>query len=110
MRYGIPYMGSKNRLADKLIQALPPADTFVDLFAGGCAMSHAASLSGKYNNIIVNDIVDPPILLFKQAVEGTLSNSIRPISREQFFQYKDTDPYVQYLWSFGNEGNTYLWG
>lgn len=82
MRYGIPYMGSKNRLADKLIQALPSADTFVDLFAGGCAMSHAASLSGKYNNIIVNDIVDPPILLFKQAVEGTLSNSIRPISRE----------------------------
>ena len=35
MRYGLPYKGSKNQIAEWIIQNLPKADTFVDLFAGG---------------------------------------------------------------------------
>lgn len=37
MRYGIPYMGSKNRIAKWIVDSLPASDTLVDLFAGGCA-------------------------------------------------------------------------
>lgn len=56
MRFGIPYKGSKNSIAEWVVGNLPRADTFVDLFCGGCAITHAALLSGKYKNFIINDI------------------------------------------------------
>lgn len=34
----------------------------------------------------------------------------RWISREDFVKLKDTDPYVRYCWSFGNNGRSYLYG
>lgn len=55
MRYGIPYLGSKSRIAPWVIEHLPRADTLVDIFAGGCAVTHAAMLSGKFGKIIAND-------------------------------------------------------
>ena len=58
MRYGLPYKGSKNSIARWIIDSLPPADTFVDLFFGGGAVTHAALLSGKYQHFIANDIDD----------------------------------------------------
>lgn len=45
MNYGVPYMGSKNRIAKDIIAKLPTGKRFVDLFAGGCAITHAAILS-----------------------------------------------------------------
>ena len=48
MNYGLPYQGSKNAIAEWVIGQLPEAETFVDLFCGGCAITHAAMLSGKY--------------------------------------------------------------
>lgn len=56
MNYGLPYQGNKSRIAERLGKCLPPADTFVDLFCGGCAMTHWAMLSGKYRNYLCNDI------------------------------------------------------
>ena len=41
-RYGVPYLGSKSRIAPWVVERLPSAETFVDLFAGGCAVTHAA--------------------------------------------------------------------
>lgn len=35
MTYGLPYKGSKNRIAEKIISVLPSADYFIDLFGGG---------------------------------------------------------------------------
>lgn len=35
MTYGMPYKGSKNKIAKKLIEQMPSADYFVDLFGGG---------------------------------------------------------------------------
>lgn len=37
MNYGLPYIGSKNKLAEKIIKHFPEADTFVDVFFGGGA-------------------------------------------------------------------------
>lgn len=62
MRYGVPYRGSKNKIAQWVISNLPAGDTLVDLFAGGCAVTHAALLSGKWNHIVANDIGDAPQL------------------------------------------------
>ena len=108
MRFGLPYMGSKNTIAKKIIDTLPAGDTFIDVFAGGCAVTHAALLSGKYKHIICNDITDSP-QLFYDAIHGKYKNETRWISREDFFKQKDTDPYIRTCWSFGNNQKAYLY-
>ena len=55
-RYGLPYQGSKNAIAKWIIDQLPAAEHFYDLFAGGCAVTHAAIESGKYKHVHANDI------------------------------------------------------
>ena len=107
-RFGISYMGSKNKIVKALISQLPSAKYFVDLFAGGCAMTHGAMLSGKYERFIANDISDAPSL-FQRAINGEFRDEKRWISRDDFFALKDSDPYVRYCWSFGNKGNNYLY-
>lgn len=42
--YGVPYQGSKNSIAEKIINIIPSAENFYDLFAGGCAITHCAML------------------------------------------------------------------
>ena len=34
-RYGMPWQGSKSRIAEWVVELLPPSHTLVDLFAGG---------------------------------------------------------------------------
>lgn len=108
MRYGVPYRGSKNKIAQWVISNIPAGDTLVDLFAGGCAVTHAALLSGKWNRIIANDIGDAP-QLFMDAVHGKYADEKRWISREDFHRLKDSDTYVSLCWSFGNNRTDYLY-
>lgn len=109
-KYGIPYMGSKDKIADDILSVLPRGKRFVDLFGGGFAMSHAALLSGKYEQVFYNEL--NPLLpkLIKDTLAGKYANERRWISREDFFRLKDVDGYVRYIWSFGNKGDTYLFG
>lgn len=115
-QYGVPYMGSKSRFAERLMAQMPSAETFVDLFAGGCAMAHCALLAkdengaDKYNSFILNDSDGGGIQLFLDSVNGKYVNEKRWISRSDFFAMKDTDPYVRWCWSFGNCGRTYAYG
>lgn len=110
MKYGLPYKGSKNKIAKKIIDALPATDCFVDVFAGGCAITHAALLSGKYKRIIANDIDVKIPMLFKNAINGNLpANYDRFVSRDEFNQLKDSDAIVACCWSFGNNKRDYLW-
>lgn len=109
MNYGLPYMGSKNRIARDIVEQLPSAECFVDLFCGGCAVTHAAMLSGKYKKFIINDISGDMPRLFVDAVNGKYRDEKRVISREDFERLKDTDAYVRTCWSFGNNGKGYLW-
>ena len=112
-KFGLPYMGSKNRIAKQLITEIiwnePNAETFIDLFAGGCAMSHAALLSRRFKKVIANDINAMP-KLFRDAILGKYRDEKRWISREEFHKLKDTDMYVKSCWSFGNGGSNYLYG
>lgn len=107
--YGLPYMGSKSRIADWLIDQLPSADTFVDLFAGGCAITHCAMVSGKYKNIIANDVDGRGIKLFKDCINGDI-NLHKAVTREVFFNELDDDFLVSCTGSFGNDSRTYLYG
>ena len=113
-RYGIPYKGSKNSIARKIVSFLPSADVLIDICAGGCAITHAAlelceGLAPKWKRIIANDICEMPLKLFRGAICGEYADEKRWIDRETFQKLKDVDPYVRYCWSFGNNGIDYLY-
>ena len=109
MNYGLPYRGSKARHADEILSVIPAAKNLYDLFAGGCAITHAALVSGKWKNIHANDLQDAP-RLFLDAVAGKYRDERRWISREEFHAKKAGDPYIRWVWSFGNNGRGYLFG
>ena len=109
MNYGIPYKGSKNKIAEKLIEQLPPAKHFYDLFGGGGAMTHCALLSGKYEFVHYNELNPLVFKAFKMAINGEFKDENRWISREDFKRLKDSDPYVACCYSFGNNLKGYAY-
>lgn len=108
MNYGLSYKGSKSRIAKWVVEALPSADVWVEPFAGGCAVTHAAILSGKYKRFVINDITDSA-KFFADAVNGKFKDENRWISREDFFRLKKDDTYVRLCFSFGNNQRTYCY-
>lgn len=108
-KFGLPYQGSKSRIARQIVDLLPAAPCLVDAFAGGCAVAHAALLSGKFGQVIANDLSDAPELFYRVAKSG-VPEKPRWVSRKEFFAKKDTDPLIRYAYSFGNDGNSYLYG
>ena len=109
MNYGLPYKGSKNKLAERIVSVLPPKKHFYDLFCGGCAVTHAAMLSHKWDDFTINDLNWQCPTLFVDALNGKYKDDTRWISREDFFRLKDTDPYVAFVWSFGNNLRDYIY-
>ena len=109
MNYGIPYKGSKNKIAENIIAQLPPAKHFYDLFGGGGAMTHCALLSGKYEFVHYNELNPLVFKTFKMAINGEFKGENRWISKEDFERLKDTDPYVACCYSFGNDFKTYCY-
>lgn len=111
MNYGLPYQGSKNAIAEWVVGQLPEAETFVDLFCGGCAITHAAMLSGKYKNFIANDIIGGNPVLFKECAEGrhTVARHLEWINRRAFFERKANETWVNLCYSFGNGGENYAY-
>jgi hypothetical protein len=109
VRYGVPYKGSKNQIAEWVYLHFPKATNFYDLFAGGCAITQIALMKSEYKNYFCNDIDNDGIRLFLDAIHGKFQTESRWISREDFFRLKDSEPYVRYCWSFGNNGRDYLY-
>ena len=77
MRYGVPYKGSKNAIAEWVYSFFPKNNkkNFYDLFAGGCAVTHAAMLDGAYKNYIINDIDGGGISVFTDAINGKFADA-----------------------------------
>ena len=109
MRYGMPYQGSKNRIAEWVVSVLPKSHTLVDLFAGGGAVTHCALVKGKYERIVANDMTDS-MMVFCAAINGEFDGYAACPSREDWLAYRDTDTALALLHSFGNDKTTYLWG
>ena len=108
--YGVPYQGNKSRIADIIVSILPAGKRLVDLFGGGGAITHCAVLTNKWESYLYNDINKMITGLFMDAIHGKYHDEHRVITREDFERLKDTDAYVKYIWSFGNNGTGYLWG
>ena len=99
-RYGVPYKGSKNLIAEAVCERLPHwgFSRFVGLFAGGCAISHRMlTLPTGYGRFIMNDLDGQGVRLFLSAVRGDFRNERRWVSREEFRALKAADPYVSIL-------------
>lgn len=109
MTYGLPYQGSKNRIAKRLVDALPPAPVLYDVFCGGCAVTHAAMLSGKYQRFVINDRRGWLPDAFRKAIHGGYTHEDRWISREDFERLKSTDAYAAMCFSFGNDCQSYMY-
>jgi len=112
-KYGIPYMGSKDKIAEKIISFLPSGNRLVDLFGGGFAITECAIYSHKYKQHLYNEL--NPLLpeLIKKAKSGYYNyKRFKPqwISHEEFDKLKDTDGYVKFIWSFSNKGTNYMFG
>ena len=107
--YGIPYMGSKNKIAEWIVSHFPSAENFYDLCCGGCAITHYAMEQRKYKNYIINDIEVINPQTFIDAINGKFKNENRWISREDFFKLGDTNAYVRFCFSFGNKGTSYAY-
>ena len=109
MNYGLPYMGSKSKIVKHIVPLFPSADNFVDLFAGGGAVTHYAMTTAKYKHFVFNDINPLMPKAFEMALNGEFENEKRWISRDEFFRLRDTDPYVAICFSFGNNLSTYMY-
>lgn len=104
---GLPYQGSKNRIATDIIAKLPSSEVFVDLFCGGCAMTHAALLSGKFQRAIINDIDGALPDLFLKALQEKIEFP-GWMSREEFLATKGEDIFQDLVWSFGQSRKQYF--
>ena len=109
MKYGMAYEGSKNKIAEWVIDNLPESDVLIDAFGGGGAITHCACLSGKYKTVVYNELNHLVYDTFRKAVNGEYRNENRWISREQFHMLKDIDGYVALCFSFGNDMQSYAY-
>ena len=107
--YGLPYTGSKSKIAHWVIDNLPHGRVLIDAFAGGCAITHRALLSQKWQTIIANDIYGKYPQLFADAVQGKYRDEQRWISREDFERLKSQDAFVACCWSFANNLRHYMY-
>ena len=107
--YGLPYTGSKSRIAHWVIDNLPRGRVLIDAFAGGCAITHRALLSNKWQTVIANDINGEYPQLFADAMRGKYRDERRWISREDFERLKSKDAFVACCWSFGNNLQDYMY-
>lgn len=110
-KYGFPYMGSKSKIAEWIVNQIPSGKRLIDMFGGGGAITHCALESGKWDTVVYNELNHLAVDLFKRAINGEFNyDKFKPkfITRDEFFNLKETDGYVKYIWSFGNRGDTYL--
>lgn len=114
-KYGIPYQGSKGKIIDQIAKFFPNADHFYDLFGGGFSASHymLESRNKSYKFFHYNEIRPGLCELIKDAIDGKFNYKVfRPewISRERFLRDKESNAYIKIIWSFGNNGEGYLFG
>lgn len=116
---GIPYMGSKRKIAPDLILHManenPNAKHFYDLFGGGGAMSFAALQSGFFESVHYNELNTAVVaLLEKIRTDGVTDEFYQWIDRERFFELIKGGDWLAGLaltcWSFGNNQKNYLYG
>ena len=108
-RYGLPYKGSKNKIAKRLIEFIPRTENFVDMMCGGASVSQYIKEHRPETNVHLND-VDEQLIEFLRLIDGNGWHGIEHfIPREEFARLKDSRFDVSVCFSFGNDRKTYLY-
>ena len=102
-------MWSKNALAERIVALLPSASHLIDVFAGGCAITHCAMKSGKWQHVHANDINEMIVGAFRRAINGDFLGERRWVSHEEFNRVRDTDAYAAICFSFGGILRSYAY-
>lgn len=87
--YGLPYCGSKQKFAKRIADAMPaPKGRFVELFAGGAALS---DLIGERHRcpILLNDVLPIPRNFVAFKAMGNFCQAPEFCSRERFFDLRE---------------------
>ena len=108
--YGLPYTGSKDKIAEKICSLFSIKENFYDLFMGGGSITHYQLLRNQYKNYYANDFNPLVVKAFDMAIHGKFKNETRWISHEEFDKLKNVDPYVAFCFSFGNDLKSYAYG
>lgn len=115
--YGIPYMGSKQKLVDKLIPFIlkrhPDTTHFYDLFGGGGSVALYAVRKYPKLEVHYNELSTAIGGLLQHIKDGG-EIPFDFVTRSEFERgYTGTDWYaglLQTCWTFGNNQKSYLYG
>lgn len=115
--YGIPYMGSKQKLVDKIVPFIlkrhPDTTHFYDLFGGGGSVALYAVRKYPNLNVHYNEL-SLAIGSLMQALKDGDPISKAWIDRSTFErEYTGNDAWaglLQTCWTFGNNQKSYLYG
>jgi len=116
---GLPYMGSKRKLAPKIIDFIieknPNVKYIYDLFGGGGAVSFEALQRPQIKKVIYNEFNTGVVeLLRKVKNEGVTDEFYQWIDRDTFHKHKGDNCWFgglcKVIWSFGNAQSSYIFG
>jgi site-specific DNA-adenine methylase len=110
--FGMPYMGSKSKIAESIVNTLPNGTRLVDLFGGGGAITCCSLYLHKYKKVLYNEFNPLCEKLFEDAINGKYNEKIftpKFITRQEFNNHKNDDGYIKYICSFGNKGSAYMY-
>jgi site-specific DNA-adenine methylase len=114
---GIPYMGSKRKLASQIVNFIleqnPNTKYFYDLFGGGGSISFDAVQRLQVERVFYNEFNTGVVSLLKDIKEnGVRKEYYDWVSRKEFHEFKDKDCWkaglIKTCWSFGNSQKGYL--
>lgn len=107
--FGLPYMGGKNATAENIVSMFPRSRRLLDLFGGGASVTHAALVSGRFEQVIYND-VDPLIVdMINRLITEPLP-PLRFVGHDEFKERCKVDPMVFFCWKFPNAKLDYVYG
>lgn len=107
--FGIPYMGSKNATAENIVSMLPRGRRLLDLFGGGASVTHAALVSGRFEQVVYNDI-DPLMVDMLNRLKDEPLAPLRFVGRDEFSERYKVDPMVFFCWKFPSAKRDYIYG
>lgn len=115
--YGIPYMGSKQKLVDKIVPFIlnrhPDTAHFYDLFGGGASVALYAVRKYPKLNVHYNELSTAIGGLLEHIQAGS-NIPFDFVNRSEFERkYTGDDWYaglLQTCWTFGNNQKSYLYG
>ena len=122
MNLGLPYKGSKNTIAEDIVNRIPRGEKILDACCGGGAVLMAAAMSLRWEKVVGNDLNPATIALLDAVLihKGQIEYEHPPVcTRDDFANslqriengdFTIQDCVNKYCASFGNDGKTYMYG